>query len=205
MNAKIISAGEFFSFGWKKTKKFFVYFFCLLLLIFSVNALLSFFDDSTTRAAENIFIFDILSCFFDLIAGLGFARITLDICDGKTPTFSSFFSNFRFFLNYSAGFILFTLLITFGMFLLIIPGIIWFIQFQFFGYLIIDKNLGPIEAFKESARITTGIKLQLLGFAVLMGLINCLGFLVFGIGIMASIPTTLIAHAALYKKLASNL
>ena len=48
-----------------------------------------------------------------------------------------------------------------GLILLIIPGIIFALMFWFAGYLVMDKNLGPVEAIRESARITNGHKWEL--------------------------------------------
>ena len=141
MDAHTFSAGEFFRLGWEKAKRFLVYFFCLFLAIFAVNVLLSFFRDALNLSKEGIFLFDALSCFIDLVVGLGLTKVTLDICDDKIPNLSTFLSNFGVFLNYSVGFILFTLVTTLGMFFLIIPGIICFLKFQFFAYFVVDKKL----------------------------------------------------------------
>ncbi|MCK4994894.1 MAG: hypothetical protein KAS13_07630 [Candidatus Omnitrophica bacterium] len=204
MNRNAFSAGELFKIGWTKAKRFLVYFFCLFLLIFAINVFLSIFRNRLGLSNNGLFIFNALSCLIDLVVGLGLTKVTLDICDEKIPNAASFFSSIDFFLNYSVGFILFSLMTTLGMLLFIVPGIVLLLKFQFFAFFIIDKKLGPIEALKESSRITQGIKLELLGFAILMGLINILGALAFGVGLIASISTTLIAHAALYRKLTSN-
>ncbi|MCG2712913.1 MAG: hypothetical protein L6416_11410 [Candidatus Omnitrophica bacterium] len=204
MNMETFSAKEIFSFGWMKAKKFLVLFCGLFLIIFAVNLLLAFFKNTPSRTNESMFLIYALSCFVDLVVGLGLIKVALDICDDKTPGYAVFFYNFDIFLNYTVGFILFSLLTTLGILILVIPGIVWFLKFQFFGYFIVDKKLGPIEALKESARITHGIKLRLIKFAILVGFINFLGALVLGIGLIVSIPTTIIAHAALYRKLASK-
>ena len=204
MKTDTIDQGDFFKFGWLKTKKFIGYFCCLFLVIFAMNAALSFFKGSLGASSGGQFLYDALSFFIDIIVGLGMTRVVIEICDEHTPDMSAFFFNFRFFLNYAAGSILFMLMITLGFILLIIPGIICFLKFQFFAYFIIDKNAGPFEAFKMSSRITKGIKMRLLAFLILAGGINILGGLALGIGLIASIPTTLIAHAAIYRKLSSD-
>ncbi len=202
MRANNFSAGEILRFGWMKTKKFFVFFFGIFVLIFSLNFLIAFFENTFSSSNESLFLADTLSCFADLVVGLGLIKIALDICDEKIPDIRSFFSNFDVFLNYAVGFILFSLLVAFGILLLVIPGIICFLKFQFFGHFVVDKRLSPIDALKESARITSGVKIELIGFGILVCLINFLGVSALGIGLIASIPTTIIAHAALYRKLA---
>jgi uncharacterized membrane protein len=85
--------------------------------------------------------------------------------------------------------------------LLIVPGVIWAIKYQFYGYLIIDKKMGVMEALKKSAEMTDGIKLDLFGLGlVLLGVI-ILGALVLGVGLLAAIPTVWLATAYVYRKL----
>jgi len=71
-----------------------------------------------------------------------------------------------FFPVFLFGLILYTLITLVGTILLIIPGIIWGIKFQFFGYFIVDKGLEPIEALKRSAAITKGVRWSLLFLAL---------------------------------------
>ena len=85
--------------------------------------------------------------------------------------------------------------------MLIIPGIIWGIKFQFFSYFIVDKGLGPIEALKRSSTITKGAKWDLFLFGLLVWLINLLGALCLLVGLFATIPTTGVAMAFVYHKL----
>jgi uncharacterized membrane protein len=52
--------------------------------------------------------------------------------------------------------------------LLIVPGIIFGLMFMFSTFLVIDRELGPIEALKESNHITHGHKWRLLGFSLVL-------------------------------------
>jgi uncharacterized membrane protein len=122
----------------------------------------------------------------------------------KKPKLQIFFLLIHLFFKYLIGDILYGLIIIGGLILLIIPGIIWAIQFQFFGYLIIDKGLGPIEALKKSSKITKGAKWDLFLLGILLVLINILGALALLVGLFATIPTTMIANAFVYRKLLSQ-
>ncbi len=51
-----------------------------------------------------------------------------------------------------------------GLMLLIVPGIYLGLKYQFYGYAIADKGIGPIDALKESDRMTEGAKQNLLIF-----------------------------------------
>ncbi len=88
-----------------------------------------------------------------------------------------------------------------GLILLIIPGIIWAIQFCFYDYLIVDRGFGPVDALKKSSEITKGVKLDLFVFGMLLGIINLLGFICLVVGLFVTIPTTMVAMAFVYRKL----
>ena len=95
-------------------------------------------------------------------------------------------------------------LIVLGIILLIILGIILAIKFQFFGYFIVDKGDGPIEALKKSSAITTGAKWNLFLLYLLLLLINLLGAIFLLIGLFVTIPTTMVAIAFVYRKLLNS-
>ncbi len=67
----------------------------------------------------------------------------------------------KLFINYVAASLLVTLLVSVGFMLLIVPGIILGLGLMFTYYIIVDKNLGPIEAMKESWNISKGYKMEL--------------------------------------------
>ena len=87
------------------------------------------------------------------------------------------------------------------MILLIIPGIIWGIKFQFFSCFIVDKGVGPIEALKRSSVITKDAKWDLFLFNLLLILINLLGAICLLIGLFVTIPTTMVDWAFVYRRL----
>ena len=75
------------------------------------------------------------------------------------------------------------------------------LKFQFYGYLIIDRNLGVTEALVKSSQITRGAKGQLLLLGLLLGLINIAGFLACFVGLFATVPLTMMAMVFVYRKL----
>ena len=117
---------------------------------------------------------------------------------GNFQTFSPVILSF---FDYLIGSILYGLIVVVGLILLIIPGIIWAIKFQFFDYLIVDKGLGPIDALEKSSDITRGVKWDLFAFGILLAIINILGFLCLVVGLFVTIPVTLVAMAFVYREL----
>jgi len=55
-----------------------------------------------------------------------------------------------------------------GFFFMFVPYTYYAIKYGFYGFIVVDKELGPIKALKESARITDGAKLQIVLFFLLI-------------------------------------
>ena len=136
---------------------------------------------------------------------MGLVKIALRFCDNEKGKFSDLFSQYRLFFKYLFACILYILIVYGGVILLIIPEIIWAIKFWFFDYFIIDKGMGPIEALEESYAITTGIKWNLFVFFLALIGINILGALALVVGLFATIPTTIVAAAFVYRKLLAQI
>lgn len=148
--------------------------------------------------------FSVLVMIFNILITLGQIRIFLDIAKGKTGDFAFLVSQYQYFLPYLLGMIAFMLIVLTGFILLIVPGVIWMLQFQFFSYAVVDEDLGPMEALRRSSALTAGAKTQLLGFMLLMITINFLGVLAFGVGIFVTYPLTQLAMAFIYLDLKTN-
>lgn len=83
-------------------------------------------------------------------------------------------------------------------------GMMTAIRLQFFSYFIIQYEAGPIDALKSSREITKDAKWDLFTFKLLLGMINMTGALALGVGLLVTIPTTLLANASVYKQLRDN-
>jgi uncharacterized membrane protein len=108
------------------------------------------------------------------------------------------------FFKFLLAIVLYSLIVTVGFVLFIVPGIYFMIKYQFVLFLIVDKNMDVAQAFSTSSQITNGVKWQLFFFDLLIGIIILAGFLFFGIGIFAAFPTALVAVAYVYRKLSSG-
>lgn len=196
------SISEALEFGWQTFRKN-VGFFILLLIIVGLLFTLPDIIAKQLRKENPLlgFIIDILSFVLNILISIGLVKISLRFCDGEKGKFSDLFSCYPLFFRYLFGSILYGLIILFGLILLIIPGIIFTIQFFFYDYFIVDKKIGPIEALKRSLAITKGIKWDLFAFILLLGAINFLGALAFFVGLFITIPITIIAEAFVYRKL----
>lgn len=202
MTPQKFSKSEAISFGWNTMKNNLGFFIRLLivvgLLLFVPEIIGGFLKEDAPGLS---IVVSIASWVLYVVIHMGLIKIPLKFCDNEKSNLADLFSCFHLFFKYLFGAILYGLVILGGIILLIIPGIIWAIKFMFFGYFIVDQGLGPIEALKRSAMITKGAKWDLFIFGLLVFLINVLGLFCLLIGLFATIPTTMVAMAFVYRKL----
>jgi len=131
-----------------------------------------------------------------------YIRVGLKLCEDRPLDLSQETGLLNGFLTYLLASVLYCLIVTAGMVLLVVPGIIWALQFCFAPFLVVDRKLtDPFDALHESSRLTSGVKGQLLTFGLLMFGVNLLGALALGIGLILTVPTTVIATAYVLRRL----
>ncbi len=108
------------------------------------------------------------------------------------------------FIPYIVGTFLLFSLVSVGLALLVVPGVYVAIRFQFTPYLIVDRGMGPIEAFKAAWSMTRGLGLELFLFLLSIVGLNILGAVPLGLGLLITVPVVFLAHAMVYRDLASQ-
>jgi hypothetical protein len=87
------------------------------------------------------------------------------------------------------------------LFLYFLPCFYMWIKIQFFSYFIISKEMGPIEALKKSYEITEGQSLTLVLFFITLIMINLVGLIPLGLGLVFTIPFSLVATGVMFTAL----
>ena len=105
------------------------------------------------------------------------------------------------FWNFLGAMILYFIIVALGFVAFIVPGIILLIMFGFYQYLIVEQNAKPLEALRESKRITTGYKWELFMLGILVVLLILLGLLCLFVGIFVAMPVTTLAIVHAYRTL----
>ncbi len=200
--ARKFSIKEALKFGWSTVKKNGGFFVTVTFIVGIVKVI----PGLVAKALEKDYVFlpiaiNLLGSIVSLIVSIGLIKIVLKCYDDEQPKFSDLFSCAPLFFRYLAASTLYGLICFAGTLLLIVPGIIWSIQFAFYGYLIIDKDLGPVAALKRSSLLTKGVKWNLIIFGIVFVAINILGALVLLVGLFISIPVTMLAAGYVYRKL----
>ncbi len=147
-------------------------------------------------------IVSIASAVVSMIVSLGSIYIVLALVDGKKVSISEILSRADLFWKYLWASIMYVLAIGIGFILLIVPGVYMALKYGLYRYVIVDRpELSAMDALKESARLTDGIKWDLFVFSLALAGINILGFLALGIGLLYTIPVSAMAYVALYRSL----
>jgi uncharacterized membrane protein len=107
----------------------------------------------------------------------------------------------RQYLSYLGISLLLGIIMVIGYILLIVPGVIATVMFIAAPYLVVDKKMGPIEALKESKKLTEGKRMQLFYFVLAILGINIVGAIPLGLGLFVSIPVSMLAMVHVYRTL----
>ncbi len=79
--------------------------------------------------------------------------------------------------------------------------VIYAIALSFWSYILIDQNKQIIESIKESYHITKGKKWKIFGILLLLAILNVVGAVLLLVGLLVTIPMTILSFVFLYKKL----
>lgn len=137
----------------------------------------------------------------DSLYVMGISRICLDIYDTGESSYAQLFCCLHLVVYHIIASILFWLMVAFGLILLIIPGLIMAIKFWFFQFFIVDEQVGPLEALQKSSQLVDGHKLEVGTVLLILILINMAAAWAFGIGLILTIPLSMLTQAYVYRKL----
>jgi uncharacterized membrane protein len=196
------SIQESLNYGWNAFKSQTGFFLGFILIFFIISFVPSFIVQRLFPAPNPVgFVLRVVLWLVNLYLGMVSTRIALDIYDSGTANLNRLGDLFQIYIPYVIGKFLFAVMVGVGTILLIVPGIILSLMFLYVGYLVVDRRLGPIEALKESYRITTGVKWPLFVFGLVIVLVNIVGMVCLGIGLFVSVPITMMASAYVYRQL----
>jgi uncharacterized membrane protein len=210
---KTLSIGDCISYGWETFKKRPWFLIGVLLLVAIVSALPGLFGPHPTVGPDGQLIqppftaysalVSLVSVVVSILVGLGLTNFSLKAHDNIETAKLDDLWNPGPFWRFLGAHILTGIALFIGFICLIVPGIILAVGLAFVPYLVVERGLGPIEAMKESWRITKGHKwnLFLLGL-VFLGLL-ILGVIALFVGMFVAIPVAMIAGAHAYRTLSA--
>jgi hypothetical protein len=195
--------GDAISYGWTAYWKNVGPMLLLALVIFAVNIAFGLVGNTIDSTFGSI-VFQLLSFIVGIILAMGLIRASLAVCEGRTPQVSMLFETDGF-GPYLVASILVGLGVFVGLILLIIPGIILAVMWQFFGYAIVQEpTTRATDAITRSAEITRGYRWPLFGLILLLLLINLVGLLACLVGVIFTYGITAVTVAYAYKTLSDQ-
>ncbi len=151
-----------------------------------------------------VFVMSLVSMALNSYLDMGAKRLTMRAVRGNAVTYNDLISEPVPYLNYLLASLLAGAIVFFGFLLLIIPGIYFGIALSLVGYVVIDRKLGPVEAVQQGWNLTRGVRGKLALFGSVVMLVNIAGALCLLVGLLVTIPLTMLAMADVYRQLADN-
>jgi len=148
-------------------------------------------------------ISSLVSIIVSILVGLGITTFSLRAHDNVESAQIADLWNPAPFWRFLGAHILCLFAIALGFIAFIVPGIIIAMGLAFVPYLVVERGLGPIDAIKESWRITKGHKWQLFLLVLTLIGINLLGTLALLVGLLVTLPVTMLALVHAYRTLAA--
>ncbi len=193
MHTKEFDVSETISYAFRGARKHIFFFLGLSILILFIHKVMgvtvSVMHDTGLLPGLIATVLAFVFYFISLSLYLLYIKSALRICEEETPRFSDFRHCLSVSIKYFFATIMYSLMVGIGLLFLIIPGVILGIKFAYFPFLILEENMGPIQAFKRSSEITMGSKGQI--FLLILALFGLNVILVFcysmGMGIFTSI------------------
>lgn len=212
MEPKGFSVGEMVKFGWRTTwaNKWFLLGIILTMFVLmgipyaGAMYLLTHHNHMTTGQWFGFSGLMVLTFIIAIWMSLGAQKISLRFAEGVKPKFKDLFIGFSYVWKFFLGHLLYLLVTFVGLLLFVIPGVIWAMRYSMFSYHIIEHGVGPIDAFKMSARTTYGGKWDIFAYQFVASIVNYLGILCLIVGMFVTIPMIMIGMAYAYRKLLSK-
>lgn len=212
MGASAFSSGEAIGVGWR-TFKANIWLMISAFLLFMVmdnglGGLVKLSDSASPFTHAALYLVAVVLGIVGYVLGrfgqLGFTHLALRVVDGEEATIGDLFSQGRLLVRAVLATTVYLGIVIGGFLLLIVPGIIWGIKFQYYIYAIVDEDAGVMESLKRSSALTRGEKLNLFWYGLLCGLVGLLGALALCVGVLAAAPTIALASAYVYRRLVAR-
>ncbi len=142
---------------------------------------------------------------FDMVIWMGLIKMTLRFVDGDRGELADLFSTFPLIFGFLVASIAVGLVAMVGFCLFVIPGIYWSIRLYMFPWVLVDKEVGPFEAMRLSWEMTRGSCWNFFLLALLLGLINILGMMAIFIGLLITVPLSIVAVGYTYRRLEESM
>ena len=184
-----VKIGEYLSGSWDIFKQNGGGFIGFIFVVFAINVVLAFIP----------ILGGIASMVINAPLTAGAVIVALRIAKRRPISFNDFFLGFNMFLPLFLAGLLTGVLTGIGFLLLIIPGIYLAVAYAFTVPLIVERKLDFWEAMEGSRKLITKQWFSMFVFILVLALINFVGVLILGVGVLVTAPWTLCCSVAAYQ------
>ena len=156
--------GSSLKFAWDTMWQHFFSLLGVMVVVTGVPAGITFFMNEWIRAG-------VIQVYDSFLLG-GMWSLMIHLAEGFKFQFSTLFSKPLYFWRFIALNIMVYAIVIVGLILLVVPGIMWAIQFGMAQQAMSNENLGPIAALKRSSQLTKGHRMKLF-----VWFLSCMGIL----------------------------
>ncbi|MDX2228550.1 MAG: hypothetical protein NW220_02855 [Leptolyngbyaceae cyanobacterium bins.349] len=192
-----LEIGEYFSRGWDLFKQYALPFVGYLLLTALIGIVASRLPAPLGANEEGRG--GIVNGVLSPILSAGFYIVAFKLAKNQIPSFGDFFRGFNNFLQIFLVGLVGGLLIALGLILLILPGIYLIVAYFFATPLVVEKRFDFWTALETSRKLVSKRWFSFLGFGLLLLLLNLGGALLFGVGLLVTVPWTFCTIVAAYE------
>jgi uncharacterized membrane protein len=197
------SVGDAVTYSWNACWRHFAPVMVVSSIVLGGNALVVAISAANSSSAMR-YAFGLLGVLVDVLLLFGLLRAALEVVEGRTPSLADVFrpDGYGTFLVAS---VLFLGGLYVGLLALVVPGLIFGVVFQFYGFVVAEHPDVPATvALRRSAQITRGARLRLAGLAVVLLFLNLAGFMICFVGLVVTYAITAVALAYAYRRLSGQ-
>jgi branched-chain amino acid transport system permease protein len=198
--------GDALAYGWKAYWNNFGPLFLITIVMLAIEVALGAVTGLIADGYDSPFLGGVLAIgayAAGLLLALNWLRIALGVTHDRRPAVADLF-DVRGYQTYLWSTVLVAVLVSIGLVLFVVPGLVLAILFCFYGLVIAERgDIGVFEALDWSVEVTRGHRWQLFGLAVVLTLINIGGLALAGVGVLFTMGITVLAFAYAYTTLSA--
>jgi len=136
------------------------------------------------------------------LLALGMTRIALDFYDMRGSSSKQLFACWHLVLRNFIATGIAGFAVAAGLVFFLVPGLIILTITIFIPFVLVDKNTGIVQTFRECRLLTKGSRMAILGTLFILAAINTIAiFFTFGLGAIITAPASVLTLAYIYRKL----
>lgn len=172
-----------------------------LLIVGAAGGMLGLLSQALGRGGTGGALLGVVVQVFQVVLALLLTRMAMKLYDGEPFDLAQPGPLLVGFWPYLLTTFLYGLLVSVGLVLLIVPGILLGLAFGFAPFFTAEGQRDVVEAFRASSRLTRNNRKQLFGLALLLLGVNLLGLLALGIGVVVTVPISALAVVYAFRRL----